>query len=293
MRAPPSALRRAQDAPGTSALRRTLARVRLLPRLARRAGRVRESLAFAAAEIDPRPSVRAYTLRRTGMVCHLRHHANDLGAFEDVVLAGEYAPPPPVARWLAAREGGPHILDLGGHVGLFCLDMLARFPTARLTAVEPDAGNLALLRRTIERNGRAGVVDVIAGAATARDGPVAFMGGLGVSSYEARGDEIGAAQTVPGIDVLALMAAADLVKMDIEGGEWAILADPRAAAAVGPVIVLEFHDRLCPFEDAEAAVTAWLRRAGLHVWPDVRRLPRMGLIWAFDPALTAPPPAPA
>lgn len=271
---------------------RTLARARSLPKLARRARRVREPLAFAFAEIDPRPSVRAYTLRRSGMVCYLRHHANDLGAFDDVVLAGEYTPPPPVMRWLATRTPGPRILDLGGHVGLFCLDMLARVPAATLTTLEPDAANLAVLRRTIERNGLSASVDVIGCAAAPRTGPVAFVSGYGVASYEAAAEEADGAGTVPGVDVLELMATADLVKMDIEGGEWAILADPRAAAAAGPAIVLEFHDRLCPFEDAEAAVTAWLERAGLRVWPDVRRLPGMGLIWAFDPALIAPPPAP-
>jgi FkbM family methyltransferase len=272
-------------------LLRTAARVRLLPQLARRARHVREPFAFARAEIDPRPSLRAYTLRRTGMVCHLRHHANDLGAFDDIVLADEYAPPPPVMRWLAARDHGPRILDLGGHVGLFCLDMLARLPAATLTTLEPDPANLAVLRRTIERNGLSAAVEVIGCAAAPRTGPVAFMSGYGVASYEAAGEEAGGAVTVPGIDVLDLMAAADLVKMDIEGGEWAILADPRAVAAAGPVIVLEFHDRLCPFDDAEAAVMAWLERAGLHVWPDVRRLPGMGLIWAFDPALLAAPTA--
>lgn len=293
VRAPPSALRRARAAPRTAAWLRTLARARLLPQLARRALRVHESFAFALAEIDPRPSVRSYTLRRTRMVCYLQHHANDLGAFDDVVLADEYAPPPPVVRWLAARAAGPRILDLGGHVGLFCLDMLARVPAATITTLEPDAANLALLRRAIERNRLSAAVEIIGSAAAVRDGHIAFMAGFGVASYEPGGNEIDAAQTVAAIDVLPLMAAADLVKMDIEGGEWAILADSRAASAVGPVVVLEFHDRLCPFDDAEAAVTAWLEQAGLYVWPDVRRLPGMGLIWAFDPALLAAAPTPA
>ena len=262
-------------------------------RLARQARAVREPLRFAAAEVRRDHRVGRYTLRSSGLRFHVRHHANDLGALEDVVLSGEYEPPAPVARWLAARPGGPRVLDLGGHVGFFALDAVHRWPGARITALEPDPRSAELYRATIAANGLGDAVRLLERVAAAAPGTADFASGLGVSSYAAGSSAEHPSRPVQAIDVLPLMAEADLVKMDIEGGEWAILEDPRAASAVGPVIVLEFHDRLCPFEDAEAAVTAWLEQAGLHVWPDVRRLPGMGLIWAFDPALLAPPPASA
>ena len=45
-------------------------------------------------------------------------------------------------------------------------------------------------------------------------------------------------------DVLGQIAEADLVKMDIEGGEWGILADPRIARQ--RALVLEYHPRGLP-----------------------------------------------
>jgi FkbM family methyltransferase len=256
-----------------------------VPRLLARMRAVREPLRFAAAELRRRPAVGAYTLRRSGQVCYLRHHANDLGAFEDVVLAGEYRPPPAVARWLASRDPGPRILDLGGHVGLFGLDAAHRWPNARIVALEPDEGNVALYRRAVQRNGLGHAIDVVAGAAYTERARLDFAGGLGVSSYLSAGDGEHPASPVDAVDAVALMRDADLVKMDIEGGEWAILADPRSAAAAGPAIVMEFHERLCPHDDPEAAVLAWLKEAGLRVCGDIRRWPGMGQLWAVSPDL--------
>jgi len=262
-----------------------LGRVRNVPRLVARMRAVREPLRFAAAEVRRRPAVGAYTLRRSGQVCYLRHHANDLGAFEDVVLAGEYEPPPAVARWLASRDPGPRILDLGGHVGLFGLDAARRWPNARIVALEPDGGNVALYRRAVQRNNLGQTIEVLARAAYTEPAQLRSAGALGVSSYLSAGAGEHPSAFVDAVDVLPLMHDADLVKMDIEGGEWAILADPRSAGAAGPAIVMEFHERLCPYDDPEAAALAWLESAGLRVCGNIRRWPGMGQLWALDPDL--------
>ena len=51
---------------------------------------------------------------------------------------------------------------------------------------------------------------------------------------------------VPAVDALALLEQADLAKIDIEGGEWAIVGDPRFADSAPPAVVLEYHPELCP-----------------------------------------------
>ena len=55
------------------------------------------------------------------------------------------------------------------------------------------------------------------------------------------------------------------MKIDIEGGEWAILADERLAAAGAMVIVMEWHARNSPSDDPHHAATALLERAGYTV----------------------------
>ena len=48
------------------------------------------------------------------------------------------------------------------------------------------------------------------------------------------------AGSIPAVDIFDHLADADFVKMDIEGGEWPILADPRLAD-LGATWVIEFH----------------------------------------------------
>jgi hypothetical protein len=50
--------------------------------------------------------------------------------------------------------------------------------------------------------------------------------------------------------------------MDSEGGEWALLLDPRFADLPASTVVMEYHPHLCPDDDARAAATAALRDAG-------------------------------
>ena len=109
--------------------------------------------------------------------------------------------------------------------------------------------------------GRAG------GVLAAADAEVLFQAeGLPSSRISAAGE--GGGIRVPAVDVLPLLAGADLAKIDVEGGEWSLLTDPRLAHAPVPAIDLE-HDPgpLCPFEDAAASALAILREAGYNAQP--------------------------
>ena len=85
-------------------------------------------------------------------------------------------------------------------------------------------------------------------------------------------------------DVLALVGAADLVKMDIEGGEWTILGDARFRHAPPRALVLEYHPHLCPGDDTRAAAVAALTAANLHVQPVRHGRDGYGMLWAWRPA---------
>jgi FkbM family methyltransferase len=71
----------------------------------------------------------------------LRPRSSDLAAF-DFVEERHHLPPeidPPVE----------HIAVLGANIGLLLVDLAARYPAARLLAVEPDPENAAVARRNL------------------------------------------------------------------------------------------------------------------------------------------------
>jgi FkbM family methyltransferase len=78
---------------------------------------------------------------RYGQDVWLRPRSSDLAAF-DFVEERYHLPPevdPPVE----------HIAVLGANIGLLVIDLAARYPAARLLAVEPDPQNAALARRNL------------------------------------------------------------------------------------------------------------------------------------------------
>jgi hypothetical protein len=53
--------------------------------------------------------------------------------------------------------------------------------------------------------------------------------------------------------------------MDIEGGEWDLLADPRFASVSAALLFLEYHPHLCPAPDARAHARRVLEEFGYLV----------------------------
>ena len=194
----------------------------------------------------------------------MRHRSRDVAILNEV-FGGTggincYAPPPVIAA-LLDRADPPRILDLGANIGLFGLYVLGRWPTANLTGFEPDPDNAALLERTVRANNLEGRWHVHRLACSNRTGTVAFAGGL---LSEARIAEPGETNTidVPVVDLFGEDHDVDLLKMDIEGAEWAILTDPRMSELNACSIVLEWHSRGCPERDPHAAVIRLLQAAG-------------------------------
>ena len=77
--------------------------------------------------------------------------------------------------------------------------------------------------------------------------------------------EAGAVE-VPGLDIFPFLDDVDLLKMDIEGGEWSLLADPRFGAA--RAVVLEYHPMMCPGPDPRVLVKELLSARGYEVIVD-------------------------
>ena len=155
-----------------------------------------------------------------------------------------------VARGLEFRteNPSPRILDCGSNIGAASLFFKRRYPDARITAYEADPELCAVTRRNLERNGAADV-DVVHAALWTANGDVSFLaegsdsGMIGASVDAAPGIPTKIV-TVPSLrlrDVLA-QDRIDLLKLDIEGAEDAVLIDCEPVLDRVGAIVMDLHE---------------------------------------------------
>lgn len=244
--------------------------------------RVRRPWRYLLSEALGPAQPRRYVLRTSGVEVLVRHRSRDTVTFDEVFCSAAYEPPPGVAAALHALGRPPRVLDLGANVGLYSAFAVGRWPGATITAVEPDHENLLLLNACATLNRSHGDIQVLDAAAAASAGTMRFVAGLAAESHRAHPDEEAGSVAVPAVDAVELMGAADLVKIDIEGGEWELLGDPRLAAAVGSfqALVLEHHGRHCPTHDPRGTATRLLAAAGFEVAPRGAIVGGVGMLWA-------------
>jgi FkbM family methyltransferase len=259
-------------------------RVQAAVAAAQRGSLLRPTARFVLEELSGRHNTRTYELRQAGLKVVLEHGSPDVLTFDEVFCQQLYAPPTPIAAALASLGRPPRVLDIGANVGLFGAYAQCRWPGALVRGFEPDPRNAAIHRAAIAANRAGANWRLQQAAAAARTGTLAFSAGRYALSRPAAEGEADALE-VPAIDVLPLLAEADLLKLDAEGSEWAILGDSRFACAAPRAIALEYHPELCPEQDARGAAVRLLETAGFAV-ADVRtRSPRgYGSLWAWRSA---------
>ena len=265
---------------------------------ARGARVVRERVRFAALQTGPR-RLASYHLRDSGAVVFLRHRTRDVNILNEIFGGtgghDSYEPPDPVARLLDSKPA-PVIFDLGGNIGLFAVFALGRWPGSTVQSFEPDPTNLAVLRRTVAGNEFGERWSFSEVAVSKERAEMEFVAGLSSDSYLSGGaggeeeDAVsgapagGSTITVQAVDFLATEPRGDLLKMDIEGGEWVILTDPRFAELEVDILVLEWHARGCPFPDPREATMRLLRQTGYdHLEEEISddRGSGSGVLWAW------------
>lgn len=263
------------------ALRKLGAHPRLLPLLELYLGAptVRPTVAFALREGLRREGVFLYRVRENGLSVAIRHGTGDVVILGEVFRHHDYQPAGEVEQALAQVNS---IIDLGGNIGLFGAFAVARWPQAKIVAFEPDPHNAAIHERTIAANGLAERWQLVQAAASNEDGRASFVAGLAAVSHIADPTDGEHTIEVPVIDVLPEIAQADLLKMDIEGGEWAILGDPRFREAPPRVAVLEYHSHLCPGPDPRAEAESALKVAGMRI-QSIADHGHYGMLWAWRP----------
>jgi FkbM family methyltransferase len=190
----------------------------------------------------------------------LRVRANDFVLFEVMGFGAYDVDLSPLGRV-------DTVLDVGANIGLATIFLAARLPDASFICAEPSARSFALLERNLRRNvPRARPVRA---AVTAVPTTVVVQEGShpGRTSV-ARAATAGAGASVPGITIPQLLDAAgaeraDLMKLDIEGGERELLASAGDWADRVGAVLAEIHAPLTVREAAEQLARHGYRRLAL------------------------------
>ncbi len=241
---------------------------------------VRESPAFALRELTGSRSVHVYRIRGDGPRAQIAHSTPDVHALDQAFYQHAHEPPSGALATLQSLGHPLRALDLGANIGMWGLWLHGRFPVRRVVALEPDPQNILRHRTQIELNGLEESWELIEAAAVTADGSVAFTVGQATNGRVTNALRDGAA-SVAGRDTFALLDGLDLLKIDIEGGEWALLADPRAGELRVPVVMLEYHADNAASTDPGADARRALERAGYTTETAAETQPGYGVVWGW------------
>ena len=182
--------------------------------------------------------------------------------FEEIYLTESYRCSP--------EPKSPRIIDCGANVGISVAYFLTIYPGARITAFEADPRTFAMLAANRERNGWN--VELVNRAVHNSRGPVPFY-----SYAEEPGSVVASVQNAPTarpytaqntVQAVRLSdyisGTVDLLKMDVEGSEHAVLEDLAERGVLGRIrrIVLEYHHHMNPAEDRLGEFLSTIEKAG-------------------------------
>lgn len=212
---------------------------RNLPRYLRAFG-VKGLLCFARIRLSSSTQpVRMY-FRGSRDPVWLRPASTDVSTMKEIFLERDYE----------FEIGAPVqvIVDAGANIGLASVFFARKYPLARIIAIEPEAGNFALLQRNTQCYPR---VTPLKAALWGSTGEIAVLDpGRGAHGFitMASGDAV---ERVPAISIPDLLAThgidrIDLLKIDIEGAEKEVFESSAGWIDRISVVVAELHERFKP-----------------------------------------------
>jgi FkbM family methyltransferase len=199
--------------------------------------RIRLALSRVGPWACPQPCIRDVTLRSLGGPVRLRSHTTDISVLNELIVSNGY---------VAAAELIPSpatILDLGANTGLAARWFLNRWPHAQIVAVEPEPGNVEMLRANLASTS-AQVLPVAVGG-WAREALLSTT--HGEFSYTIVGASNETAIKVP-VETMATIlkktgvSEIGLLKADIEGAEDELFADCSDWIHRVRALVVECHN---------------------------------------------------
>ncbi len=171
------------------------------------------------------------------------------------------------------RQRSPFVIDAGAHVGVATAYFKHHHPRARVLALEANPVTFDLLQKNISHNALADVRPVQAALAP-EAGEITFYASASDESPGAWGDsaiqqpwhegEATKMVRVPAVTLSSLLTEpVDLLKLDIEGLETAVLEEAAPRLSQVRQVILEFHGTLRnPGNDIHKVLNI-LREAGL------------------------------
>jgi len=203
----------------------------------------------------------------------IMRYGNDWFTAAEVFLHGDYKPP-------FEMQEVRSIADLGGNVGYATIFLGRLFPNAFIDVFEPHPAHVAALKKNLILNRMQHRVSIHPNAAGAEHRSLYLTDADTCSSLVSHsGNGVIPVQVIDWLD-FAKSRSVDLLKMDIEGGEYEILFDPRFEQLRIPVICMEWHIRN---GECRPSAAERLRSLGYRVINrQERRLPEMRcvLLWA-------------
>lgn len=169
----------------------------------------------------------------------LRARSSDLEVLIKVFSYREYS--------LPLLKAPSSILDGGANVGFASLFFATQFPEAKIIAVEPDLGNLAVLKRNVASYPNIHIVDA---ALWNENGSIELEDpGMDAHAFRISGltdVRTKSLRSVRAVSIESLQQECgiqkfDLVKLDIEGAEKQVLTGTWLGQT--QVLVVELHDR--------------------------------------------------
>jgi FkbM family methyltransferase len=153
------------------------------------------------------------------------------------------------------RRSPQVIIDAGANIGLASIYFATRFPEARIIAIEPEEGNLEVLRLNTREYPN---VTVFPGALWGRDEQLHVVdnsygnwGFMTSSVGDPHSKAASIAHETCGITVPSLLKKygiqrVDIFKIDIEGAEKELFEDCAAWIEQVDALIVELHDRMKP-----------------------------------------------
>jgi FkbM family methyltransferase len=175
---------------------------------------------------------------RSGARLRYRLNRGDIQGIREVWLERAYRLPFAISNGV--------LVDLGANIGLTSVWLAKEYGFSRVIAVEPDSSNAALVRKNLDLNGLN--AQVVQAAVGPNDGTARFQtaneSNLGQVSQDGDVVKMVSMQTI--LERFGL-SDLDLVKMDIEGSEQALLTGPSEWLSRTRAMIAEFHPPLIDY----------------------------------------------
>ena len=171
---------------------------------------------------------------------YLRVPSSDVRIFKNILVHGEYGQMP-------LPETAEAIIDAGANIGLASAFFASRYPRAKIVALEPDAGNFAML----QKNTKSCANVITERAALWNEKKTLRLSNPGRGEWGFTVGEKGEGETVPAVTVDDIMNRHNInrvsvLKVDIEGAELEVFANSSPWLERVDAVVVETHDDIKP-----------------------------------------------